>query len=100
MNTTKKQIVQSKLDYSRRENEARQKIADLVDLSFEAYLKAGYPMESYRKSQYFMNLLFQSVNQLDPYSEERMGGLKLIIRFMQRLVDFYNTSQADETIGV
>lgn len=82
---------QNDVEYRLMEDAARQKIADLVDIAFEAYLNAGYPMEDYRRTQFFMNLLFQSVNQLKPNSLERMGGLQLTIRFMQRLIDHYNT---------
>lgn len=82
---------QSELEYQIIEKAAREKIAELIDIASGAYLKAGYSMNSYQQNQYFMFVLFQSVNDLDPLSPERMGGLQLIIRFIQRLIEHYNT---------
>lgn len=88
---TKKTDFNFQFEYEVIENELRRKIADDVDLAFEAYVKAGYPLDGYPQAQYYLNFLFQSVNQIEPHSEKRIGALQLIDRFMLRLIDEYNT---------
>lgn len=86
----------SQMEYAVIENAARQKIAEMVDDAFEAYLKAGNPMAEYDRNQFFLNLLFREVNGLEPYSDKRMGGLQLIIRFMARLIEHYEKTPGHE----
>lgn len=72
----------------------RQKIARLIDDVFEAYRATGRPGEEYTRTQWFESILFQSVNEIPLTAIEERGALQLIVRFEERLVDYYTLEAA------
>lgn len=71
------------------EREQREALAELVDEVYLAFRQSGGTAEEYIQTQFFQNLLFQSVNQTTVGTKEREGALKLTLIFMRRLKQHY-----------
>lgn len=95
MSTNQKTLQAFKDRMAAEEEVQRATLAALVDDVFDAYVGAGFAVEEYKSRQFYINLLFQAVNDTPPTSYQRQGGLLVAIRFMQRLKRMYEDTAHD-----
>lgn len=78
------------------ERALRENIAELIDDLYIAYMATGRSSEEYIRTQFYENHLYQAIN-VDVFTlEERVGGLKLINLFLNRLIAHYQALAAEE----
>lgn len=93
MNKPRRETVSVSL--SNEEAALRLSLSDLIDEAFEAYLETGHTLEDYAKTQWFLNLLFQTANSQPVHGLKRLQALRFCEAFMVKLCAHYRRQTAE-----
>lgn len=84
--------------FEEQEAAQRERLSTLLDETFDAYVNAGFDVADYTSRQFYINLLFQAINDTPKGTYQRQGAYLVGIRFMQRLKRVYE-DERDERAG-